>query len=89
MSSPPPPPTALFPPFPHTYCFRMCPAHLMFPALFIVSLAKVLLLSLSGDEVVEWNGRSLQGATFEEVYDIILESKQEPQVELIVHRSVK
>ena len=61
----------------------------MFPALFIVSLAKVLLLSLSGDEVVEWNGRSLQGATFEEVYDIILESKQEPQVELIVHRSVK
>ncbi|KAI8764624.1 regulating synaptic membrane exocytosis protein 2 isoform X3, partial [Biomphalaria glabrata] len=42
-----------------------------------------------GDEVVEWNGRSLQGATFEEVYDIILESKQEPQVELIVHRNVK
>ena len=67
----------------------MCPAHLMFPALFIVSLTKVVLLSLSGDEVVEWNGRSLQGATFEEVYDIILESKQEPQVELIVHRSVK
>ena len=61
----------------------------MFPALFIVSLTKVVLLSLSGDEVVEWNGRSLQGATFEEVYDIILESKQEPQVELIVHRSVK
>ena len=42
-----------------------------------------------GDEVVEWNGRSLQGASFEEVYDIILESKQEPQVELIVHRNVK
>ncbi|BFZ11469.1 hypothetical protein BsWGS_14508 [Bradybaena similaris] len=42
-----------------------------------------------GDEVVEWNGRSLQGATFEEVYDIILESKQESQVELIVHRSTK
>ncbi|KAK3576252.1 hypothetical protein CHS0354_027051 [Potamilus streckersoni] len=40
-----------------------------------------------GDEVVEWNGRSLQGATFEEVCDIILESKQEPQVELIVHRN--
>ena len=61
----------------------------MFPALCIVSLVKVVVLSLSGDEVVEWNGRSLQGATFEEVYDIILESKQEPQVELIVHRSVK
>ena len=42
-----------------------------------------------GDEVVEWNGRSLQGATFEEVCDIILESKQEPQVELIVHRSCR
>ncbi|XP_067665968.1 regulating synaptic membrane exocytosis protein 2-like isoform X9 [Haliotis asinina] len=41
-----------------------------------------------GDEVVEWNGRSLQGATYEEVYEIILESKQEPQVELIVHRGV-
>ncbi|CAC5396537.1 RIMS2 [Mytilus coruscus] len=41
-----------------------------------------------GDEVVEWNGRCLQRATFEEVHDIILESKQEPQVELIVHRSV-
>ncbi|XP_060601574.1 regulating synaptic membrane exocytosis protein 1-like isoform X2 [Ruditapes philippinarum] len=41
----------------------------------------------AGDEVIEWNGRSLQGATFEEVCDIVLESKQEPQVELIVHRS--
>ncbi|XP_052764130.1 regulating synaptic membrane exocytosis protein 2-like [Mya arenaria] len=41
----------------------------------------------AGDEVVEWNGRSLQGATFEEVCDIILESKQEAQVELIVHRN--
>ena len=39
--------------------------------------------------MVEWNGRSLQGATFEEVCDIILESKQEPQVELIVHRSCR
>ncbi|CAH1774588.1 unnamed protein product [Owenia fusiformis] len=41
-----------------------------------------------GDEVLEWNGRSLQGASFEEVYDIILESKQEPQVELIVQRDI-
>ena len=40
-----------------------------------------------GDQVLEWNGRSLEGATFEEVYDIISESKQEPQVELIVKRS--
>ena len=41
-----------------------------------------------GDEVVEWNGRSLQGKTFEEVYDIIFESKQEAQVELIVQRPI-
>nr|XP_022331901.1 regulating synaptic membrane exocytosis protein 2-like isoform X6 [Crassostrea virginica] len=40
-----------------------------------------------GDEVLEFNGRCLQRATFEEVRDIIMESKQEPQVELIVHRS--
>ncbi|KAK7081548.1 Rab GTPase binding, partial [Halocaridina rubra] len=39
-----------------------------------------------GDEVLEWNGRSLQGKSFEEVYDIITESRQEPQVELIVSR---
>ncbi|XP_033608307.1 regulating synaptic membrane exocytosis protein 2 isoform X2 [Cryptotermes secundus] len=39
-----------------------------------------------GDEVIEWNGRSLQGKSFQEVYDIIAESKQEPQVELIVTR---
>ena len=36
--------------------------------------------------MLEWNGRSLQGKTYEEVYDIIAESKQEPQVELIVSR---
>ncbi|XP_059021809.1 regulating synaptic membrane exocytosis protein 2 isoform X13 [Mustela lutreola] len=41
-----------------------------------------------GDEVLEWNGRFLQGATFEEVYNIILESKPEPQVELVVSRPI-
>nr|XP_023504578.1 regulating synaptic membrane exocytosis protein 2 isoform X8 [Equus caballus] len=41
-----------------------------------------------GDEVLEWNGRPLQGATFEEVYNIILESKPEPQVELVVSRPI-
>ncbi|XP_077928277.1 regulating synaptic membrane exocytosis protein 2 isoform X48 [Halichoerus grypus] len=41
-----------------------------------------------GDEVLEWNGRLLQGATFEEVYNIILESKPEPQVELLVSRPI-
>ncbi|KAI3358282.1 hypothetical protein L3Q82_003280 [Scortum barcoo] len=41
-----------------------------------------------GDQVLEWNGRVLQGATFNEVYNIILESKPEPQVELVVSRTI-
>uniref|UniRef100_A0A8P4JYV4 Regulating synaptic membrane exocytosis protein 2 n=1 Tax=Dicentrarchus labrax TaxID=13489 RepID=A0A8P4JYV4_DICLA len=41
-----------------------------------------------GDQVLEWNGRVLQGATFNEVYNIILESKPEPQVELVVCRPI-
>ncbi|XP_042629035.1 regulating synaptic membrane exocytosis protein 2-like isoform X12 [Cyprinus carpio] len=41
-----------------------------------------------GDQVLEWNGRQLQGATFKEVYNIILESKPEPQVELVVSRPI-
>lgn len=44
--------------------------------------------ALIGDEVLEWNGRLLQGATFEDVYNIILESKPEPQVELVVSRPI-
>uniref|UniRef100_T1L2L6 Regulating synaptic membrane exocytosis protein 2 n=3 Tax=Tetranychus urticae TaxID=32264 RepID=T1L2L6_TETUR len=43
----------------------------------------------AGDEVLEWNGRSLRHKTYEEVYDIIAESKQEPQVELIVSRPIR
>ncbi|XP_045101726.1 regulating synaptic membrane exocytosis protein 1-like isoform X2 [Portunus trituberculatus] len=39
-----------------------------------------------GDEVLEWNGRSLQGKSFEEVFEITSESRQEPQVELMVSR---
>lgn len=42
-----------------------------------------------GDEVLEWNGRSLQGLTYEEAYDIMAESKQESQVELIVCRYIR
>ncbi|XP_041423918.1 regulating synaptic membrane exocytosis protein 2 isoform X30 [Xenopus laevis] len=41
-----------------------------------------------GDEVLEWSGHILQGATFEEVYNIILESKSEAQVELLVSRPI-
>jgi len=54
---------------------------------YFCQILNVCCICYQGDEVVEWNGRSLQGATFEEVCDIILESKQEAQVELIVHRS--
>ncbi|XP_062841830.1 regulating synaptic membrane exocytosis protein 2 isoform X1 [Trichomycterus rosablanca] len=42
-----------------------------------------------GDQVLEWNGTNLQGATFKEVYNIILESKPEPQVELVVSRPIR
>ncbi|XP_061937034.1 uncharacterized protein LOC108001556 isoform X20 [Apis cerana] len=41
-----------------------------------------------GDEVIKWNGRSLQGKSFGEVYDIIAESRQDPQVELVVSRNI-
>ena len=41
-----------------------------------------------GDEVLQWNGKSLPGATKKEVYNIILESKAEPQVEIVVSRPI-
>ncbi|XP_037329922.2 regulating synaptic membrane exocytosis protein 2-like isoform X2 [Pungitius pungitius] len=41
-----------------------------------------------GDQVLQWNGRLLQGATFNEVYNIILDSKLEPLVELVVSRPI-
>lgn len=44
--------------------------------------------AFAGDQVLEWNGKLLQGATFKEVYNIILESKPEPQVELVVSRPI-
>ena len=43
---------------------------------------------LPGDEVLEWNGRSLQDKSYEEVHDIIAESRQDDQVELIVSRQI-
>lgn len=46
------------------------------------------LIQFSGDEVIEWNGRSLHGKSIQNVCDIIAETKQEPQVELIVSRVV-
>ena len=50
------------------------------------SIADTIGQLLPGDEVLEWNGRSLQSKSYEEVHDIIAESRQEEQVELIVSR---
>ncbi|KAL1449910.1 hypothetical protein WDU94_002382 [Cyamophila willieti] len=44
---------------------------------------------LAGDQVIEWNGRSMRGKSFQDVEDIIAESRQEPQVELIVSRRIQ
>lgn len=61
----------------HLLVSRLKPAHLL------------TALLLPGDQVLEWNGRVLQGATFNQVYNIILESKAEPQVELLVSRNLR
>ncbi|MBN3320279.1 RIMS1 protein, partial [Atractosteus spatula] len=42
----------------------------------------------AGDEVLQWNGKPLPGATKKEVYNIILESKSELQVEIVVSRPI-
>ncbi|XP_071998265.1 regulating synaptic membrane exocytosis protein 1 isoform X28 [Engystomops pustulosus] len=52
------------------------------------SLADVVGHLRAGDEVLEWNGKHLPGATNEDVYNIILQSKSEPQVEIIVSRPI-
>ncbi|XP_064412596.1 regulating synaptic membrane exocytosis protein 1 isoform X12 [Latimeria chalumnae] len=52
------------------------------------SLADVVGHLRAGDEVLEWNGKPLPGATNEEVYNIILDSKSEPQVEIVVSRPI-
>ncbi|XP_059838288.1 regulating synaptic membrane exocytosis protein 1-like isoform X1 [Hypanus sabinus] len=52
------------------------------------SLADVVGHLRAGDEVLEWNGKPLPGATNEEVYNIILESKSELQVEIVVSRPI-
>ncbi|KAM7009930.1 regulating synaptic membrane exocytosis protein 1 isoform 3-T3 [Tautogolabrus adspersus] len=52
------------------------------------SLADVVGHLRAGDEVLQWNGKSLPGLTKKEVYNIILESKAEPQVEIVVSRPI-
>ncbi len=41
-----------------------------------------------GDEVLQWNGKSLPRLTKKEVYNIILNSQTQPQVELVVSRPI-
>uniref|UniRef100_A0A8C2WT69 Regulating synaptic membrane exocytosis 1 n=1 Tax=Cyclopterus lumpus TaxID=8103 RepID=A0A8C2WT69_CYCLU len=52
------------------------------------SLADVVGHLRAGDEVLQWNGKLLPGATMKEVYNIILESQAESQVELVVSRPI-
>ncbi|XP_050982634.1 regulating synaptic membrane exocytosis protein 1 isoform X11 [Labeo rohita] len=52
------------------------------------SLADVVGHLRAGDEVLQWNGKSLPGLTKKEVYNIILNSQAEPQVELVVSRPI-
>lgn len=75
--------------------FSLCPAPMYVPTLVAwergVGGSRLLhncSFCVPGDQVLEWNGRILQGATFKEVYNIILESKPEPQVELVVSRPI-
>ncbi|XP_041108000.1 regulating synaptic membrane exocytosis protein 1-like isoform X12 [Polyodon spathula] len=53
------------------------------------SLADVVGHLRAGDEVLQWNSKPLPGATKKEVYNIILESKSEPQVEIVVSRPIR
>ena len=43
-------------------------------------MKKCFYLNLVGDELLEWNGHSLVGKTYEEVHDVIADSRHEPQV---------
>ncbi|XP_016381564.1 regulating synaptic membrane exocytosis protein 1-like isoform X7 [Sinocyclocheilus rhinocerous] len=52
------------------------------------SLADVVGHLRAGDEVLQWNGKSLPGLTKKEVYNIILNSQTEPRVELVVSRPI-
>ena len=44
--------------------------------------------SFLGDEVLEWNGHSVVGKSYEEVHDVIADSRLDSQVELRVARNL-
>jgi len=50
------------------------------------SVADVMGHLLPGDEVIEWQGRSLQSRSYEEVRDIIAACRQDRAIELVVSR---
>ena len=52
------------------------------------SIADVVGRLRPGDQVLEWNGRQLSGLSLEQVYDIIYESKNDSQLELVVERDL-
>ncbi|XP_034148554.1 regulating synaptic membrane exocytosis protein 2 isoform X16 [Esox lucius] len=52
------------------------------------SLADIVGHLRAGDEVLQWNGKMLPGATQKEVYNIIVNSQAEPQVDLVVSRPI-
>lgn len=62
----------------------------LFDLIFPVGSSDVIVphFHLAGDEVLQWNGKALPGATKKEVYNIILESKNAPQVEIVVSRPI-
>ena len=43
---------------------------------------------LPGDEVLEWNGVSLAGRSYEDVRDIVAASRHVPSIELVVSRDI-
>ena len=42
-----------------------------------------------GDEVVEWNGQVLRGLTYDQVFQIMQQSKYDHQVELVIERPIE
>lgn len=55
---------------------------------FVDSVFVMMNHFILGDEVIEWNGQSLNGRSAQEVHDIIADSKHDLQVELIVSRVI-
>ena len=42
-----------------------------------------------GDEVITWNGKSMRGLSYDQVYSILNKSKEDMTVELTVERPIE